>query len=92
MDMNKRLHLMIHGRVQGVFFRRFVCEQAQRLGLTGHVRNTNNEVEIVAEGDEKVLQELVMVCRKGPTAARVDKIDVEEEKWTGEFMGFVRRY
>lgn len=89
----KRLHLIIHGRVQGVFFRRFVCEQAQRLGLTGYVRNKNDgSVEAVAEGEEKILQELVALCRKGPTAARVDKIDVEEENYTGDFKGFVRRY
>ncbi len=88
----KRLHLIIHGRVQGVFFRRFVKEQGTVLGVTGFVRNKNDgTVEVVAEGNDEALNQMIEKCRHGPAAARVDKIEKkEDERYTGEWNSFER--
>lgn len=89
----KRLHLIIRGRVQGVFFRAFVNKHARLLNLIGFVRNkSDGTVEAVAEGDAKNLSLLADLCKTGPPGARVDKIDKKEEKATGEFEDFQVRY
>ena len=91
--MNKRYHLIISGRVQGVFFRAFVKKAATLLGLTGFVRNKpDGTVEAVVEGTSEKLHELLEHCKKGPIAARVDAVEKKEEKATGEFIGFVVKY
>ena len=85
----ERVHIKVHGRVQGVFFRAHTQEAASRLGLTGWVKNTyDGGVEAVAEGDRKELEKLVSWCRHGPPSARVNSIDVEWIEATGEFRGF----
>lgn len=87
--MLKRIEIKIYGRVQGVFFRSFVREAALELGLTGFVRNEpDGSVLVIAEGAEEKLQELISRCRKGPLAARVDKVEVEWQEATGEHQGF----
>ena len=69
------LHLMIHGRVQGVGYRAFVHHEATARGLSGWVRNLRTgEVEMVVRGEATVVEELVDVCRCGPPGARVDRI------------------
>ena len=88
----KRIHLVIHGRVQGVFFRVSAIEQAQRLGLSGWVRNTDDgAVEIVAEGEESALQALRKWSRQGPPSAHVQQVEDIKEDATGEFRGFHAR-
>ncbi|MBC6988224.1 acylphosphatase [Hymenobacter sp. BT491] len=68
----------IHGRVQGVFFRQSTQKKAQKLGLTGYVRNEPDDtVWIEAEGPTEALDALAQWCRKGPPAARVDRVDVQ---------------
>jgi len=85
----KRLHIWVSGRVQGVFYRARTVEMASALGLTGWVRNLpDGRVEIVAEGDEPDLQELLEWCRQGPPMARVQEVRVEEEPYGGEFDDF----
>lgn len=75
--MNAR-HLIIHGRVQGVGFRASLAWEAQRLGLTGWVRNRREgTVEAVVCGDEAAALRLVEWARGGPPGARVERIDVE---------------
>ena len=67
----------ISGRVQGVWFRGFVVENARKLGVTGWVRNrANGTVEAELVGSGPAINELLRRCRKGPSAARVDGIDV----------------
>ena len=74
------LHAIIEGHVQGVGFRYFVSEQAQRIGLTGWVRNVfDGQVEIVAEGERADLETLLKYLQHGPSGAYVS--DVTEE-WT----------
>lgn len=91
--MTRRVHITVSGRVQGVFFRANTQEVAQRLGLSGYVRNLpDGRVEVVAEGEEGALQRLVDWCHRGPPLARVERVEVRWENPTGEFSGFHIRY
>lgn len=75
----KCFHIVVSGRVQGVFFRYNTRIKAESLGIKGFVRNRfDRTVEIVAVGDENPLSEFVKFCKKGPEHAHVDKIDIEE--------------
>ena len=89
----KRLHLMVSGMVQGVFYRANVQAKAVSLGLKGWVRNIpDGRVEAVAEGEEDKLMELYDYCKDNPGYARVDDVVAEWEKPTGEFKDFVISY
>lgn len=69
-------HLIIRGRVQGVFFRGWTVETARKLGLSGWVRNrADGTVEAVAEGDAAAVESFLVLARDGPRAARVDAVD-----------------
>jgi acylphosphatase len=84
-----RLHVLIRGRVQGVFFRASAQEEAQRLGLRGFVRNRlDGAVEIVAEGDATSLAALRRWANNGPPGAAVTGVDDIAEAATGEFRTF----
>ena len=75
-----RCHLWVRGRVQGVGFRVFALQHAQRWGLAGWARNLpDGRVEIVAEGDIQALEQFVASVRPGPTGARVEDVRVEWE-------------
>ncbi len=91
--MRKRVHLYVSGRVQGVFFRAHTKETAERLGLRGFVRNLpDGRVEIVAEGEEEALRELIDFAHRGPPLARVTGVEEHWEDPTGEFADFsIRR-
>lgn len=87
--MNKSLILNISGRVQGVFFRVYAEKKAQELGLTGFVKNeADGSVSIVAEGPEKKLNELLGWAKKGSQLAKVEKINLKQDRATGEFKNF----
>ncbi len=89
----KRLHVFVSGRVQGVFFRSNTRKKALELGLTGWVRNLmDGRVEAVFEGDEPTLQKALLWCRKGPSHAAVEDVEVYWEEPTGEFETFSIRY
>lgn len=69
-------HLRIEGRVQGVGYRAWMVREARRLGLSGWVRNRpDGSVEAVVAGPEPAVQALLTACRRGPVAARVDRIE-----------------
>lgn len=79
--MTKAIHLVIHGRVQGVGYRAWTGSVARKLGLKGWVRNrTEGTVEAVFIGDAKTIEHMVKHCHTGPMNARVDKI--ERGEWT----------
>ncbi|HHH10888.1 MAG TPA: acylphosphatase [Sorangium sp.] len=86
----KQIQLRVHGRVQGVFFRASAQREAKRLGLTGYVRNSSDtSVEVVAEGEETGIKDLISWAQGGgPSAARVDKVDVRWRSFAGEFFDF----
>jgi len=86
----KRAHVYVSGIVQGVFFRYHAQEKATELGVNGWVRNLpDGRVEAVFEGEDRAVDLMVAFCRKGPPGAHVAKVEVHEEKWTGEFKGFI---
>jgi acylphosphatase len=88
-DEMARLHVVISGRVQGVFFRGATLDEAFALGLTGWVRNRpDRKVEIVAEGKRRNLEMLLAWAHQGPSSARVENVDAEWAEYTGEFSGF----
>lgn len=92
MVLVKRIHAVISGVVQGVFFRRNTKIQAGNLGITGWVQNLlDGTVEVVAEGDEDSLKRLLDWLHKGPPDARVDKVYYEWLEATGEFKIFERK-
>ena len=72
-------HVVFRGRVQGVGFRAFVEDEAARTGVEGWVRNRRDgTVEAVFAGDAKSVEDTIAACRKGPTAARVDGVDMRD--------------
>jgi acylphosphatase len=80
-----RVRVRISGRVQGVFFRAEARSRAESLGLAGWARNAaDGSVEAVFEGDEARVRSMVDWCRRGPSGARVDDVEVETEEPTGE--------
>lgn len=88
-----RAHLRIYGLVQGVFFRATMKEVADRLGVKGWVRNLpDGSVEAVVEGPRDKVEQLIRWARRGPPAARVEKVVVEWEPYRGECRSFRIRY
>ncbi|GGF60377.1 acylphosphatase [Azorhizobium oxalatiphilum] len=70
------LHLLIHGRVQGVGYRAWFAEEAQARGLAGFVRNRREgTVEAVVAGPEAEVEALAEACLAGPRAAAVTKVE-----------------
>ena len=85
----KQVHLFVRGRVQGVFFRASAQREAKRLGLTGWVKNRlDGAVEFLAEGEEDALKELLGWANHGPSAARVERVDVRWRSFVGDFSDF----
>jgi acylphosphatase len=81
----KRVQVRIRGQVQGVFFRAEARARAESLGVAGWVRNAEDgSVEAVFEGDEQRVDSMVDWCRRGPSGARVDDVEVETEQPEGE--------
>lgn len=86
-------HVLISGKVQGVFFRSNTEDKAKELGLNGWVKNLpDGRVEAVFEGNEKKVKEMVEWCKKGPRFSHVRRIDVEFNKASNEFKNFEIRY
>ena len=83
--------LIVHGRVQGVWYRGWTVDQATALGLDGWVRNRRDgSVEMLASGPESAVAALIRRCREGPPAAQVERV---EEMETDEIppKGFTQR-
>lgn len=71
-----QVHVKITGRVQGVGYRAWARRTASQLGLSGWVRNrVNGQVELLAEGEKVALDAFLILCRQGPSWARVDRIE-----------------
>ena len=87
----KRLNAIVVGRVQGVGFRMFVQDQAERLGLVGYVRNDRYDrrhLEVVAVGEQSDLEELLRGLQSGPGGARVEDVQVSWEQAQAVFNSF----
>lgn len=87
--MKSRAHVVVSGRVQGVFFRDHTQRWASSLGLTGWVQNVwDGRVEAVAEGEKESIDEFISRLKKGPPMARVESVDISWEEYRGEFQDF----
>ena len=79
MMVMKKIRLLLTGKVQGVFFRDFVKQNANKLGAYGYVKNLRNgSLEIVVRSEERKLEEFIRLCRSGPMFANVDGLEREE--------------
>jgi acylphosphatase len=87
------VHLIVHGRVQGVGFRDFTRSTAQDLGIVGWVKNRwDGTVEIRAEGPKEKLERLVNAVRRGPSLAWVERVEEEWDTATKQFTSFKVNY
>lgn len=76
-------HLLIKGRVQGVFFRASARDVAKKLNITGWIKNSEDgNVEALVTGEDDAIQKFIIWCRKGPPAANVTDVIVEQTKDT----------
>lgn len=89
----ERAHIIARGIVQGVSFRANTIKMARELGLKGYAKNMpDGTVEVVAEGPEEKINELIDYCKKSPGASEVSKIDFKFQKAKNEFSGFEVRH
>jgi len=87
--MKKQLHLVIHGKVQGVFFCASVKENADKLNLTGWVRNNSDgTLEAIFEGEEIKLQKILDFCKEEPGNSVVKKVEEEWLEFENKFEEF----
>ncbi|MBI3903606.1 MAG: acylphosphatase [Nitrosomonadales bacterium] len=87
MSAQTTLHLIIHGRVQGVYFRDSMRREAQKLGVAGWVRNrSDGTVEAVVQGEADAMEAIVRWAHRGPEFAQVMQVDSEAAE--GVYTGF----
>lgn len=90
---NKRVHAIVHGLVQGVFFREYTRRQAEQLGLSGWVRNLpDRTVEAVFEGEADAVESMVRWLYSGSPQSNVTGVDVRDEEPSAEPRGFTIRF
>ena len=78
--MKKSVRLYIDGTVQGIFFRSFVKENAERYDIKGFVRNLEDgRVEVFLEGNAEDVNKMIELCEKGPKHAIIKKVDIKPE-------------
>lgn len=87
------IHLLIKGKVQGVFYRASAKEKAEELALTGWIKNTDNgDVEALVSGNADSLESFIDWCKKGPEKAMVTNVDVNpSEDQSFERFSIIRR-
>lgn len=89
----ERIHAYISGRVQGVGFRAATRRKAQSLRIKGWVKNLpDGRVETIAEGSSKAIENFIDFLHRGSSAARVENVKVEREKYKGDFKKFQIKY
>ncbi len=80
--MKKSVRVYINGTVQGVFFRAFVKENAERYNVKGFVRNLEDgRVEVFLEGDSNEVNKMIEICKKGPKHAKIKNVEIKEERF-----------
>jgi acylphosphatase len=92
-SLMRRARAIVMGKVQGVSFRAATASEARRLGVVGWVRNrSDGGVELEVEGDDERVAQLLAWCERGPPAARVTTVHVDEQAPTGAETKFVVTY
>ncbi len=87
--MKVRAHVLVTGRVQGVYFRGYTRNKAQKYNVNGWVRNLpDGRVEAVLEGDKEDVDNLIMSIEKGPSYSKVTDLEVKWEDYMDEFKDF----
>lgn len=82
--MKKSVRLYIDGTVQGVFFRRFIKENAERHDVKGFTRNLEDgRVEVFLEGNVDDVKRMLELCKKGPRHAQIRKVEIKPERFQG---------
>ncbi|MCK4842527.1 MAG: acylphosphatase [Methylococcales bacterium] len=85
----KTVQLIISGRVQGVYFRMLTKKQADKLGITGFVRNkADGSVEVIANANDKNLNQFINWCHQGPMMAKVENVSISNYSNSEQFTGF----
>lgn len=93
MGFKVRAHVIVSGRVQGVYYRYATREEAAMRGIRGWVRNLpDGRVEAVFEGEKEIVDQMIDFCQCGPANAKVSSVEVTWEEYTGEFKDFFIRY
>ena len=88
-EETKQLRAVVHGLVQGVYFRQNTCTVARDLGVTGWVRNQpDGTVEVLAVGATVQLERLLRYLHRGPSHARVTEVEVDWSPPTARFDNF----
>jgi acylphosphatase len=80
--MKKAVRMYIEGTVQGMFFRQFIKDNAERNNIRGFVRNLEDgRVEVYAEGDGESVEKMIEICKKGAPHSQIKKVEVKEERF-----------
>lgn len=86
--MKKSVRLHLTGSVQGIFFRQFVKDNADKFNVKGYVRNLEDgRIEIFLEGDQEKVDSMILLCKSGPKHANIRKIEEKPEPFQ-EFKEF----
>ncbi len=87
--VKQRIRIFVTGKVQGVFFRQALTVMAKKNNVFGWVKNLNDgKVETILEGEDVDVSAIVEWCHAGPANARVEDIEIKNEKFKGEFSKF----
>ena len=82
--MKKSVRLYIEGTVQGIFFRGFVKENAERYNVKGFIRNlSDGRIEIFLEGNSEEVNKVIELCEKGPRHSIIKKVEIKPERFQG---------
>ncbi len=88
-----RAHVLISGRVQGVFFRAYTQKAAEARGIRGWVMNTRDgRVEAVFEGEKEDIEDMIRWCHQGSPMSHITEVSVDWQEHVGEFRDFSVRY
>ena len=80
----RTIRIKIQGLVQGVSFRKYIKDEADKLNLKGHVRNLDSgEVEVVCEGQLEDIETMILVCKKGTAQSTIKNVDVQDMNHIG---------
>ncbi len=81
--------IVVSGTVQGIFFKNFTKENADKLKLKGFIRSLESgEIEVIVEGEKENISKLVEILKTGPAYSQIRNIKTEEKKWSGDLKDF----